>query len=211
MQETRDKISNTLREKYIGENSSMFGKHHSDEAREKMSKSAMDRIVSEEARENMRKAKSGKNNPMFGRKHAKEAIEKMKKSMDGKYAGENSPNWIDGRSFGGYCPLFNYKFKEKIRDEFNRECFICGLPEESSIEKYDEKLSVHHVNYNTKCLCEEDEENTCYFVPLCKSCHSITNFNKQFWEKLLIDCCNDPYMMAYFDDDIYKMLLESNK
>lgn len=92
-----------------------------------------------------------------------------------------------------YCSKFNGVFKEKIRGEFNRECFICGLSEELN----GKKLPIHHVNYNKDCLCDD---SFCYFVPLCNSCHSRTNNNREFWEKLLTNCCEDQEMKKYFDN-----------
>lgn len=106
-------------------------------------------------------------------------------------SGENSANWKNGASFKPYCSKFNEEFKEKIRDQFGRQCFICGLSEELN----GKKLPVHHINYNKDCLCGDSK---CYFVPLCNSCHSRTNNNRRFWEKLLIVCYEDPYMMEYF-------------
>lgn len=94
--------------------------------------------------------------------------------------------------FLSYCQKFNKKFKEKIRDKFNRECFICGLSEELN----GRKLPIHHINYNKNCLCDDSK---CYFVPLCTSCHMRTNSNRKFWEKLLTTCCEDLHMLEYFN------------
>ena len=110
---------------------------------------------------------------------------------------ENSSNWKGGISFLPYCTKFNKKFKDKIRNEFNRECFICGITEKIS----ERKLSIHHVNYNKDCLCNDLK---CYFIPLCCSCHARTSFNRVFWEKLLTTCCEDPYMMEYFNNKYEK-------
>ena len=74
-----------------------------------------------------------------------------------------------------YCSLFNNEFKEKIRNKFHNKCFICG-------KEQDQKLDVHHVNYNKNCLCGQ----SCEFVPLCRSCHMKTNGSRQYWENLII-------------------------
>lgn len=46
------------------------------------------------------------------------------------------------------------------------------------------KLSVHHVNYDKNCLCDDNE---CEFVPLCISCHTKTNHNREFYEKMILE------------------------
>ena len=54
-----------------GENHPMYGKHHTQESREKMSISKKDMY-------------NGENNPFFGKKHSQENIEKMKGTHSGK-------------------------------------------------------------------------------------------------------------------------------
>ncbi len=54
-----------------GENHPMYGKHHTQESREKMSISKKDMY-------------NGKNNPFFGKKHSQENVEKMKGTHSGK-------------------------------------------------------------------------------------------------------------------------------
>ena len=54
-----------------GENHPMYGKHHAQESREKMSISKKDMC-------------NGENNPFFGKKHSQENIEKMKGTHSGK-------------------------------------------------------------------------------------------------------------------------------
>ena len=105
--------------------------------------------------------------------------------------GENSCHWKGGISFEPYCLLFNEEFKENIREKFNSECFICGLSEELN----GKKLSIHHVSYNKNCLYDNSK---CYFIPLCSSCHSRTNFNRKIWEKSLTVYCEDPESIKYF-------------
>lgn len=95
----------------------------------------------------------------------------------GKYQrGENSPHWQGGISFEPYCHKFNEQFKEYIRDKFGRVCFLCDKTEKEN----GKKLSVHHVNYNKNCGCDEDE--TCQFVPLCVKCNNKVNKNRKEWE-----------------------------
>ncbi|MBC8521274.1 MAG: hypothetical protein H8D26_04700 [Methanomicrobia archaeon] len=91
--------------------------------------------------------------------------------------GENAPNWQGGISFEPYCEKFNFAFKEYIREKFGRVCFLCGKTEEEN----GERLSIHHVNYDKDCLCNDNL--TCQFVPLCRSCNAKVNNNREMWEK----------------------------
>lgn len=96
------------------------------------------------------------------------------------YIGENAANWKGGISFEPYCHKFNEAFKESIREKFNRTCFLCPITEDEN----DQKLSVHHVNYDKNCLCDDAK---CEFVPLCKKCHAKTNGNRDHYESLIMD------------------------
>ena len=105
--------------------------------------------------------------------------------------GSNNPNWRGGITDTKYCSLFNEKFKELIRDRFHRICYLCFKTEFNN----NQKLSVHHVNYNKNCLCGSN----CEFVPLCKNCHSKTGGNRQTWEDLIMCYL---YSNRYFMVDI---------
>lgn len=101
---------------------------------------------------------------------------------------------VNGRSITLYCEKFNWKFKEKIRDKFNRTCVLCGITEEEVLKgqrkrgKQLHRLHVHHVNYDTECLCNDKK---CECVPLCGGCHGKTHGgDKKYWEELLIDMLN---------------------
>lgn len=98
--------------------------------------------------------------------------------------GENSPMWKNGASFEPYCPKFNESFKEDVRAKYDRKCFLCGKSEEDN----GQKLSVHHVNYDKSCLCNEID---CEFVPLCKRCHGKTNGNVEYWEAFIMKKLED--------------------
>ena len=103
------------------------------------------------------------------------------------WKGKNNPNWKGGLSFGKYCEKFNFRFKEKIRNKYNRKCYMCDKNEELN----GRRLDVHHVSYERECLCEGVE---CDFVPLCKRCHVKTNGNRFFWKALLT------YALQYEDE-----------
>lgn len=92
---------------------------------------------------------------------------------------------IDIKDFTGfltdqkYCNLWTEKFRQAIRDHFHNKCYLCDVTKKDNQKR---KLSVHHVNYNKNCLCQK----TCEFVPLCISCHTKTNFKRQYYEDLIM-------------------------
>lgn len=158
-----------------GEDHPMYGKHHSKKTKRKISDNHADQ--------------NGEKNQFFGRKHTLESINKIRKNhadMSGKNnpmygrRGSNAPSWVGGISFEPYCPKFNESFKESIREEFGRVCFLCPTSEEEN----GRKLSVHHVQYEKNCLCDDIK---CEFVPLCDSCHGKTNHNREHWEALILE------------------------
>ncbi len=87
--------------------------------------------------------------------------------------GSGSHFWVDGRSFGAYCPKFNKEFKERVRAYFGHKCFMCGEKQNGT------KLSVHHVDYDKKTCCNDDIP---LFVPLCERHHNKTNHgDREAW------------------------------
>lgn len=91
--------------------------------------------------------------------------------------GENHPQWQGGISFAPYCPKFDKKRREYIRDKFNRTCILCGKTEEDN----GKKLSVHHIDYNKMQGCGHNWG----LIPLCSNCHAKTNYNRYYWFNLL--------------------------
>lgn len=166
------------------------------------------RKLTPEHRSNISKAVSGKNHPNWGKKRTLETRKKIGESQIGRKftpetrkklsvaarkrtvtpetrkmisdanLGDRHPNWKGGISFGKYCKLFNKRFKKMIREIYHNKCFLCGKTKEENREA----LSVHHVNYDKDCLCG----SICEFVPLCRKCHMKTNFNRNYWENLIM-------------------------
>lgn len=97
----------------------------------------------------------GKNNPRFGKGFEIE--------------GANNPNWCGGRSFEPYPVDWNKRLKIRIRE---RDNYTCQNPECSKPNSN----FVHHIDYNKDNL---DEKN---LITTCNSCHSKTNFNRQYWQ-----------------------------
>ena len=156
-----------------GDKASFYGRHHSEESKQLMSENHLDNSGDKNGmygkkRPEHSKRISGKNNPNYGKRG--EEI-----SMYGR-TGEKHPNWQGGLSFFPYCEKFDDDLKERVRNFFNRICFICGMSEAEN----GQKLSVHHVNYD-KMVCCNDERPL--FVPLCKSCHAKTHSDRKYWEE----------------------------
>ena len=104
-----------------GENHPLFGKHHSEESRKKMSES-----------------KKGENNQMFGKHHSEESRKKMSESrkgktpwMKGKHHSEESRKKISESRKGENNPLFGKHRSEETRKKISEKlkgekCYIFG-------------------------------------------------------------------------------------
>ena len=140
-----------------------LGKKHSSETKQKM-------------RENHGKY-------WLGKKHSPETIQKMRDVKKG----ENNPNWRGGSSFEPYCVKFNNEFKERVRNFFGRKCVECGIDECDN----DVRLHVHHVNFRKDSCCSTAVIPL--FVTLCTSCHSKSNYNREYWEDRFTRLINEKY------------------
>jgi len=74
-----------------------------------------------------------------------------------------------------YCEKWTAELRERVRAYFGYICVECGAPQNKR------KLAIHHVHYNKK-LCCDDTPRT--LVPLCSSCHSMTNKgDREYWSE----------------------------
>ena len=170
-EETRKKMSESRK----GKKHPLYGKARSEETRKKMSKSHTGKKLTEAHRKHIGEAGKGR---IFTEEHRMKLSESNRGHVG--LGGEKNPMWKGGVSFEPYCPKFNEAFKESIREKFNRTCFLCPTTEAEN----GRKLSIHHVNYNKDCLCDDSD---CEFVPLCSRCHTKTNHNRTYWENLIMD------------------------
>ena len=117
-----------------------------------------------------------------------ETRQKLSDANRGKFCGSKSPNWRGGTSFGQYCEKFNNEFKERVHAFFGYHCVICGQVWHPG----DEKLHVHHVNYNKTACCDESKR---MFVPLCRACHNLTSApNKRgYWRDVFTKLIEQNY------------------
>jgi len=161
--------------------SNQLGLKRSPELKKRLSDIAKQRPPkSEETRRKISIANKGKlvgnKNPMFGKHLSVEARKRISEANSGPLC----HLWRGGISFEPYCKSFNNRFKEYIREKFDRKCFICGKLEIDCSEK----LHVHHVDYNKNSICNG---KSWPFIPICRSCHTKTNFNRHYWFNLLIN------------------------
>ncbi len=179
--EIRKKISETRIKKEIakGKNNPMYGKHHSEKTRQKMSMNRKDTF--------------GENNPMYGKHHSEETKKKWSKIRTGKkhteeekikmkknhphLSGENAPGWKGGLSFLPYSSKFNNRLRKKIRD---RDNYTCQNPH---CQKKNSK-DVHHIDYK-KLNCNENN-----LITLCHSCHNKTNGHREYWKEFYQNIIN---------------------
>lgn len=174
--ETRRKIGRASKG-----NQYALGHKHTKEQKDKISKANKGKKFTQEFKNKCSESKKGIKNPMYGKNFTQEHKEKLSIA----HIGENNHNWQGGISFEPYCQKFNNKFKEEIREIFGRQCFICEKNEKDN----GRKLSVHHVNYDKNCLCDDSK---CEFVPLCHSCHGKTsNGDREYWEQTIISKLNN--------------------
>lgn len=91
--------------------------------------------------------------------------------------GSEHPDWITDRSFLIYPDEWTTTLKKSIRQRDNYICQLCGRTQEEELERYERKLSVHHIDYDKKNC------NPTNLITLCKYCNSKVNFNKKHWTK----------------------------
>lgn len=150
--ETKKKISRSQLGKRTGEKHPMYGKHHTEESKKKMSEKNKGLIPWNKGKSNI---------------YSTLTLFLMSKAK----IGNKSPAWKGGISFEPYSSRFNKQLKELIRNRDNYKCQKCGCPEVENIEK----LSVHHIDYNKKNSLPSN------LISLCRRCNSIVNFNRIYW------------------------------
>lgn len=106
-EETKKKISESRKGKCCGKDNHFYGKTHTPEVRERLSKLYTGRKLSEETRNKMSEARKG----------------------------EKCYWWKGGVSYEPYCIKFNKEFKERVRNFFGRNCVECGKTEEENKAK----------------------------------------------------------------------------
>ena len=145
------------------------GRKTSKETRRKLSLANKGRKMSKEQRKKMSEnsiklgISKGKKNPMYGKK------------------GKLAPSYIQGLSPRRYPFHFNKKLKEEIKKKYQYRCQQC-FRHQDELKK---TLNIHHIDYNP------NNNNPNNLIPLCKVCHSQSNFKREDWidyfkEKIII-------------------------
>lgn len=99
-----------------------------------------------------------------------------------KMSGSNHPNWKGGVTFFPYCPKFNDRLKEEVRDAYYRKCAICGKTEQDNGGRH----AIHHVDRDKEQGCNGKRWS---LVPLCRSCHGKVHFNNSLLNNIKIFSC----------------------
>ena len=159
-----------------GKLSPNFGKKRTEEQRKRYSEAQKGKHPTEETRQKMKESaiernKNPENNGMFGKQRTEESKQKQAKARTGKYTGENSPHWQNGKSFEEYGIEFNKPLKHSILKRANYTC------QDPNCKGEHKKLHVHHIDYNKK------NNNPKNLIALCSSCHAKTNGknNRTYW------------------------------
>jgi len=156
-----------------GKNHPMFGKHHTEETKKKISRT---RIKNGKTK--------GKNHPMFGKHHTEETKKKMSLAKLGKKLTEETKRLLS-LSHGGtgnpyevddYPKIF-FKIRDSIRKRDNYTCQNCDMTEEEHLIVCGTVLSVHHIDYNKK----NSKENN--LIILCNQCNVRANKNRNYWKE----------------------------
>ena len=156
-----------------------LGRPVSEETSLKLSIIGKRKIFTEEWCRKISKAKKGKKMPPFTDEHRHNMSEASKGATFAKEhrqhlsAGQQGipyDDWIGFSDGGEYCEKFDEACRERIREKYNRLCYVCDKNEESN----NQKLSVHHADMNKSQGCNGNEWK---LVPLCRSCHAKAHFN----------------------------------
>lgn len=138
-------------------------------------------------KKNLYKCSCG-NKKSYGAKICKECYREFRN-------GEGNPNWKNGISFKPYSRSFNEQIKEYIRGRDGYKCRNCNMSENKHLNKYNKKLSVHHIDYN-KMNC-----NVYNLITLCFSCNSKANKNRDHHKKIYEKLVKQKPLRVAFDLD----------
>jgi hypothetical protein len=147
-----------------------IGKKHTEEDKIKMRKHR-----SEKCKESMRnKIVTEEHKRKIGESVSKSWTDERKKANALSHKGEKSCWWKGGIAYLPYPNEWTDDLRESVRKRDNYICQECGLHQDE-LKGIHKKLSVHHIDYN------KDNLNPDNLITLCVSCHSKTNYNREYW------------------------------
>lgn len=139
------------------------------------------KIISEETRKKQSITMKGKHSS------PDTEFKKGQKSQNPFKKGEQHPAFNNWSSLEPYDKNFNNKFKRAIRKRDNQVCMLCGIHR----EKLKQTLEIHHINYDKKLTIPQN------CISLCKSCHSLTQKDREHWTKLFQSILSKQYNYQY--------------
>jgi len=160
-EETREKISKTLKGKYVGENSFRKGLKLTEEHKKAISDALKNRSLSEETRKKLSESHKGK-------KHTEEARQKMSKSHKGKTLSDEHRSKISESGKGKVC---TDEKKERLRQSnlnktqvHSRTVFAVCI--KSNMELYFNNISeaARHFSVTRQRIKENTVTNWCFTV-----------------------------------------------
>lgn len=123
---------------------------------------------------NVHKARIGKGNS--GKKRSEKTKLKIGEASKGRNLGSKSPLWRGGISFEPYTTDWTETLRRSIRERDNYTCQMPGCNKQQG----DITFPVHHIDYN------KSNSNPNNLVTLCRSCHTKTNYNREYYTALFI-------------------------
>jgi hypothetical protein len=157
-------------------------KPHSQETKDKISKTLMGHPISDKTRKILAEKSPFKkgftpwnkgkpwSDEMKQRISETNIIKGIEPKIKNKFpCGKNHPNWSGGNNPNPYPLDWNETLKRSIRERDNYVCFICKALQG------DMAFCIHHIDYNKKNC---DPKN---LITLCRSCHTKTNHKRDYW------------------------------
>jgi hypothetical protein len=187
-----DDVRKKMSESKKGEKNANWGKHLSEERKKQIGDEHRGMHHSEETKKHLSEIRKGRPGTFTGKHHSAEARKKISDANKGKIVSEETRrkkseavcgaknyNWKGGTTFLPYCPKFNKRLKQNVRNFFGNKCVLCERTKE---ENRGRNLSVHHVFTEKMACCEnriEEMESIRERLPI-----GIAQFgNDEFTEK----------------------------
>jgi 5-methylcytosine-specific restriction endonuclease McrA len=138
-----------------------FGKHPSKEQLKKQRESHLWHKLTQEQKDKISKKNKGKKKPPRTEEH--------KRKISENNSGSKNHWWQWWKSFERYTIDWTNTLRQSIRERDKYVCKICWE------KQWDTAHSVHHIDYDKKNC------NPSNLITLCKSCHTKTNTNREYW------------------------------